>query len=87
MANRYTLEDIKSGIERYLGKAIIVKANKGRKKIVTRKGVLENTYPDVFVVKVEGNNNTVTRVSYSYADVLTSTVQLKLARPKTSLAN
>lgn len=80
MANKHTLDDIKRGIEKHLGKDIIVRANKGRKKIVTREGVLECTYPNVFVVAYSDQDNRTTRVSYSYADILTSNVQLTLIR-------
>ncbi|MDO4793280.1 Veg family protein [Filifactor villosus] len=80
MASKHTLDDIKRGLEKHLGKDIVVRANKGRKKIVTREGVLECTYPSVFVVAYSDGDDRITRVSYSYADVLTSNVQLTLVR-------
>ncbi len=80
MTQKHTLEDIKRGIERHLGKDIIVRANKGRKKVVMREGILECAYSNIFIVTYPSNNNRRTRVSYSYADVLTSTVQLTLIR-------
>lgn len=80
MASKHSIEEIKKGIEKHLGEGIIVKANKGRKKIVVREGILENAYADVFVVRLKSNYDTSTRVSFSYADILTSTVQLKLIR-------
>ncbi|CBH21055.1 Uncharacterized protein Veg [Acetoanaerobium noterae] len=80
MATKHTLEGIRKSIEKHLGKKIILKANKGRKKIIVREGILENAYPNVFVVRLDGNYETTTRVSYSYSDVLTSTVKLKLSK-------
>ena len=80
LANKHTLDDIKRGIEKHLGKNIVVRANKGRKKIVTRKGVLEDTYDSVFVVSYSSNCDIRTKVSYSYADVLTSNVKLTLLK-------
>lgn len=37
------MELIKRELENHIGKKVIVKANKGRKKIVTRKGILTST--------------------------------------------
>jgi len=38
--------------------------------------VLAETYPSVFVVELDQDENAFERVSYSYADVLTETVQI-----------
>lgn len=78
MASKNTLDRIKKDIERHLGKKVLLRANKGRKKIVVREGVIENTYPSIFVVKIDDDYNNTTRVSYSYSDVLTSTVKLEV---------
>lgn len=79
MVNNITVENIKKGIGRHVGKSVIVKANKGRKKIVTRKGIIEGVYPSVFMV-CYCCDEIKTRVTYSYTDVLTENVQIKLAR-------
>lgn len=80
MNKALTTEDIKRGIGKYVGKRIVVKANKGRKKIVTKTGMLEAIYPSIFIVKYGDEGDIVSRVSYSYSDVLTSNVQIKLIR-------
>lgn len=54
----------------------MLKANGGRKKTIERSGILAETYPAVFVVELDQEENSFERVSYSYADVLTQTVQL-----------
>jgi len=76
LADRNTLGEIKKTIEGYLGKRVTLKANKGRKRIVVREGILEDTYPSIFIVKVFGDFDTVRKVSYSYCDVLTETVEI-----------
>jgi len=53
-----------------------LKANGGRRKTIQRIGVLEETYPSVFIVKLDQETNAYERVSYSYTDVLTETVQI-----------
>lgn len=72
------LADIKGTLEGYVGHKIYLKANSGRRKIVERVGVLESTYPSVFIVKLDEDQHAVDRVSYSYADVLTEVVEVAL---------
>ncbi len=75
LASRSVLVDIKRDLEAYVGEKIRLRANKGRKKIIEREGVLEGTYPNIFTVRLS-EADTVRRVSYSYADLLTETVEL-----------
>lgn len=70
------LFDIKRDLDQYIGQKIMLKANGGRRKTVERTGVLEETYPAVFIVKLDEHQNNFERVSYSYADILTETVEL-----------
>lgn len=78
MAARNALEDIKKDLESFVGKTITLRANQGRKRVLETEGVLENTYPKVFVVKLSEKPGVVKRVSYTYADVLTETVKLSV---------
>ncbi|PLS15114.1 ABC transporter permease [Bacillus sp. M6-12] len=71
-----TLADIKKALDSNLGKRLLLKANGGRRKTVERFGTLSETYPSVFVIELDQDENAFERVSYSYADVLTETVEL-----------
>ncbi len=71
-----TLADIKKALDSNLGRRLVLKANGGRRKTVERFGTLSETYPSVFVIELDQDENAFERVSYSYADVLTETVQL-----------
>lgn len=71
-----TLAGIKKVLDSNLGRRLMLKANGGRKKTVERSGVLAETYPSVFVIELDPEGNAFERVSYSYADVLTETVEL-----------
>ena len=73
-----TLIDIKRALDANVGKRITIKANGGRRKTMERSGLLEETYPSVFIVKLDEQQNAFERVSYSYADILTETVELML---------
>lgn len=67
---------IRSDLESLMGTRMRLRANMGRSKIVEREGILEQTHPSLFVVKVEEKRDRTARVSYSYVDVLTGTVEL-----------
>lgn len=71
-----TLLEIKHGLEGQIGKRLRLRANGGRRKTVERNGVLAETYPAVFIVELDQDENSFERVSYSYTDVLTETVEL-----------
>ncbi len=74
------LFQIKRDIETCIGEKVQLKANKGRKKAFIREGVLENTYPSIFIVKFENEYEATRRVSYSYTDILTKAVELVVCK-------
>ena len=78
LQSKVDLNEIRKTVEDNLGKEVILKANKGRRRIITKKGILTDAYPSVFTVQVENEFDTIRTVSYSYTDVLTSTVELKI---------
>ncbi|MBA2876698.1 biofilm formation stimulator Veg [Thermaerobacillus caldiproteolyticus] len=71
-----TLSDIKKALDSNVGKRLTLRANGGRRKTIERCGILAETYPSVFVIELDQEENAFERVSYSYADVLTETVKL-----------
>lgn len=71
-----TLIDIKRALDSNLGKKLLLRANGGRRKTIERSGILAETYPSVFVIELDQDENAFERVSYSYADVLTETVEI-----------
>lgn len=76
--DRNSLSQIRKELESCVGKRIQLKANKGRKKTVVREGIIENAYPSIFTVKFENGLNSTRKVSYSYTDILTHTVEVKI---------
>ncbi len=67
---------IRDDLRSYVGTRMKLRANIGRCKVIEREGILEETHPNLFVVKVDEKRNRTRRVSYSYADILTRTVEL-----------
>ena len=82
-----TLMEIKQGLESQIGRRLQLVANGGRRKTVVRSGVLSETYPAVFVVELDKDENAFERVSYSYADVLTETVELNFLEGSNKVVN
>lgn len=76
MATADALKKIREDVETNLGKNVRLKANRGRKKTFVKEGVLENVYSNIFTVKVVELADFVRRLSYSYSDILTETVEL-----------
>lgn len=70
------VDKIKTDLEALVGSKLKLRANMGRCKIIEREGVLEETHPNLFVVNVHEKRGRRRRISYSYADVLTKTVEL-----------
>ncbi|MCL4425953.1 MAG: Veg family protein [Firmicutes bacterium] len=76
MAPKNILLDIRNDLEPHVGERIKVRANRGRRKFLEQEGILERTYPSIFVIKFEEADNRNRRLSFSYTDVLTDSVQL-----------
>ena len=78
--DKNSLSQIRKELEGCVGMKIQLKANKGRKKTLVREGIVENAYPSIFTVKFENDYNSTRKVSYSYTDILTHTVEVKLMK-------
>lgn len=72
------LNMIRSQVRSNIGKDVIVEADKGRNKIVTNKGTISQVFPSLFTIKVTNEYDSERTISYTYSDILTSTVKLEL---------
>ncbi len=73
-----TMDNIRSELKENIGKRAILKANKGRKKIVTKRGIIDSVYPSVFIIELTGPDQEGRKISFTYSDVLTETVQIAI---------
>ena len=78
------LMESKEELDSRLGKKVLLTAQAGRQRKTERKGILRETYHSVFVVDLDKEENAFERVSYSYADVLTSSVEISFYYEETS---
>ncbi|MGM0445060.1 MAG: Veg family protein [Bacillota bacterium] len=79
-----TLSEIKRNISQYLGKEVIIKADRGRRRSINKEGVLAKTYDNIFIIKIDDNEQE-RHLSFSYADLLTDSVKLKLKEDHTRI--
>ncbi|MBS4031897.1 MAG: Veg family protein [Clostridiales bacterium] len=79
LAATKALIDIRRDLESHVGQKIRLRAHRGRRKTLEKIGVLENTYPSIFIIRIDEPNYN-QRLSFSYADVLTETVELTLVQ-------
>jgi len=70
------IDRIKKDLTDLVGKEMKLRANKGRKVIIERIGTIQEIYPNLFVMLVKEDGQRFSRVSYSYVDLLTKTVEL-----------
>lgn len=75
MIDKNDIDTIKTDIQEKIGQKIIVRGTLGRNKYYEKEAVIENTYPNLFIVKYKENERNVT---YSYTDVLTKTVEVQV---------
>lgn len=74
MANKLT--EIKNLLDIRRGETILLQTNIGRQRIIEKTGILAETYPSIFIVKLTEAGGREKSVSYSYADILTETVKV-----------
>ncbi len=87
MASKNTLSLIKSDLDSYVGERVVLRANKGRKKISIKEGIIEKTYPSIFVVRIDADitQDTGRTVSFSYSDILTKSIELFICKNNTKI--
>jgi len=72
---------VRNAVTNHIGSKVIVRSNLGRHKIDVTEGIISETYPSIFLIKVKNElENRFQTVSYSYTDVLTKDVQITLCQ-------
>jgi uncharacterized protein Veg len=69
------LDHAKKVVEKYFGKEVSIKHNKGRNKICHYRGKITQVYDNVFVVTIY--NEIFDRLSCTYSDVLCGEIAFK----------
>lgn len=79
MIAREDIFKIRQKVNDNVGKTVRIRAHKGRKKVSVKEGVIQSTYPSIFIVQVENHTaNSYRNISYSYTDLLTHNVEMSV---------
>ena len=78
MFERSDVLHVRSDIQKIIGSKVKLETNKGRHKSVVNQGVVANVYPSIFTVQLSEGLDTTRKLSFSYTDVLTNTVEITL---------
>ncbi len=70
--------EIKKSVEDCIGQHVLLRTNVGKRNAKEKKGVIQETYPSVFIVTVNEGLESQRSVSFSYSDILTETVEMTL---------
>ena len=78
MFGRNDVFHVRNDIQQIIGSKVRLETNKGRHKSVIIKGVVANVYPSIFTVQMNEGSDPSRKLSFSYTDVLTNTVEITL---------
>ena len=73
-----TIMDIRREVENCLGKRVKLEAHKSKKKLYQKEGIIAETYPSIFTVRVKEDKRKEQKLSFSYSDLLTQSVKIVL---------
>ena len=80
MIDTQALLRARRAVESNIGEKVRLKANRGRRKSYVKEGIIDDTYGNVFTVRVDVDTKAVQTLSYTYSDLLTSNVELVVCR-------
>lgn len=69
------ISNIKTELNENIGRKVMIRGTMGRKKFFEEKAIIENTYPNIFIVK---NEDKETNASFRYTDILTNDLQISI---------
>lgn len=79
MMKQNDVNNVRNAVISQTGKKVKIRINRGRHKVDVTEGVISETYPSIFLIKIQDNKDTPVRIlSYSYTDILTRDVELIL---------
>lgn len=71
-----TISNIKTRFKERIGEDIVITVEAGRRRTKTHEGILSEAYPSVFIVELDNGDDLYDRVSFSYRDILTNTIEV-----------
>ena len=74
------VNDVRKAVYHYRGSRVVVRDNKGRHRYDVNEGIIKEVYPYIFMIEVDDGKGgeAVRSISYSYNDLLTRDVAMKI---------
>ena len=74
------IKKVRSSISQQCGNRVKIQLDRGRNKVDIQEGVIQEAYPSVFTILVddERDTNPPQLLSFSYKDVITKDIRMKL---------
>lgn len=74
------IDKVRSSVLQQCGSKVLIQLDRGRNKVDIQEGIIQNAYPSVFTIlvddEVEGNPPQL--LSFSYTDIITRDIRMKL---------
>ena len=74
------LNRVRASVLQQCGSKVKIQLDRGRNKVDTQEGVIQNAYPSVFTILIddERDENPPQLLSFSYTDIITRDIRMKL---------
>ncbi len=73
------IDKVRASVTMELGSRVQIRQDEGRHRSNIHEGVLQNAYPSVFTVLVDGKgSNSAQMLSFSYSDIVTKVIRMRL---------
>ena len=71
---------VRASVHQQCGSKVLIQLDRGRNKVDIQEGIIQNAYPSVFTVLVndERDANPPQLLSFSYNDIITKDIRMKL---------
>lgn len=76
MARKQILGKIKHQVDELIGNPIVIRTFDNRNRKIENAGIVEDTYPNIFIVNIQIDRGISRRVAYSYTDILTESIEI-----------
>ena len=74
------ISKVRASVHQRLGNKVVIQLDRGRNKVDIQEGVIQNAYPSVFTILVKDtkSDNPPQLLSFSYTDIITREIRMKL---------
>ena len=77
---RADINRVRASVHQQCGSSVMIQLDRVRNKVDVQRGVIQNAYPSVFTILVddEREGNPPQLLSFSYTDIITRDIRMKL---------